>query len=102
LLTREEKVAWIGGRVETASVLLLGSLEIEKKQLENVDSDTVRLCLLDGIRETGIHCLGWQKKSRELQARMQSAHIWAPETWPDVSDSSLINNLSWLHVPGDM
>ena len=27
---------------------------------------------------------------------MQSAHVWAPETWPDVSDASLINDLSWL------
>ena len=96
LLTREERVVWNENQVETASVLLLGSLELGREPLRTVTPARIRLCLLEGIQKAGIDCLGWQKKSRELQARMQSAHVWAPETWPDVSDASLINDLSWL------
>ena len=89
-------MVWNTNQVEAASVLLLGSLELEREPLLTVDPDRIRHCLLEGIQQVGIDCLGWQKKSRELQVRMQSAHVWAPETWPDVSDASLINDLSWL------
>jgi ATP-dependent helicase HrpB len=40
--------------------------------------------------------LAWQKKSRELQARIQSAHLWQPDSWPDLADETLLNDLSWL------
>lgn len=96
LLSREERVVWKKPRVETASVVLLGSLELGREPLLTVDPDRMRHCLMEGIQQAGIDCLGWRKKSRELQARMQSAHVWDPDTWPDVSDASLVNNLSWL------
>lgn len=96
LLTREERVVWNKIEVETASVLLLGSLELGREPLPEVDPDRMRQCLLVGIGQIGIDCLGWQKSSRELQARMASAHSWDPERWPDVSDAGLINDLSWL------
>jgi ATP-dependent helicase HrpB len=56
----------------------------------------MRQCLLEGIRQTGINCLGWQEKSRELQVRIQFAHVLEPERWPDVSDAKLEDDLSWL------
>ena len=96
LLTREEKVVWKNNRVEAASILLLGSLELTRKPLPQVDPYTIRHCLLENIKQTGIDCLGWQKKSLELQARIQCAHIWDPDKWPDVSETNLINDLSWL------
>jgi ATP-dependent helicase HrpB len=48
------------------------------------------------MRQSGITCLPWQKKSRELQARIQSAHLWQPDNWPDVADETLLQDLSWL------
>lgn len=96
LLTREERVVWDKIQVEAASVLLLGSLELEREPLLTADPVRIRRCLLRGIQQAGIDCLGWQKKSRELQARMQSAHVWDPGTWPDVSDAGLMQNLDWL------
>jgi len=56
----------------------------------------IQKCLLKGIRQTGINCLNWQKKSRELQARLETAHELEPEKWPDVSDKHLSQNLTWL------
>jgi len=96
LLTREERVVWKKNRVEAASILLLGSLELAREPLSEVDPYTIRHCLLENIKQTGINCLGWQKKSLELQARIQCAHVWDPDKWPDVSETSLRNDLSWL------
>ena len=96
LLTREERVVWKNNRVEAVSILLLGSLELAIEPLPTVDPCTIRHCLLEGIKQNGIDCLGWQKKSLELQARIQCAHVWDPDRWPDVSETSLLHDLSWL------
>ena len=96
LLTREDRVVWNQTQVEAVSVLLLGSLELGREPLVAVDPERMRSCLLKGIQQVGTDALAWQKKSRALQARMQSAHVWDSDTWPDVSDGSLINDLSWL------
>ena len=96
LLTTTESVVWKNSRVEAVSILSLGKLEIRKSPLQDVDPSAVQKCFLDGIRQSGIGCLNWQKKSRELQARMGVAHELLPDKWPDVSDSSLLHDLSWL------
>lgn len=96
LLTREERVVWDENHVDAASVLSLGSLELSRELLPSADPFSIRKCLVQGIQQTGIDCLGWHKKSREVQARMQSAHVWDSEIWPDVSDAHLIKDLSWL------
>lgn len=96
LLTWEDKVEWNKTQVEAVSVLSLGSLELEREPLATVDQQRIHDCLLKGIKQTGISCLGWQKKSRELQARMQFAHDLDPDAWPDVSDTALLADLSWL------
>jgi ATP-dependent RNA helicase HrpB len=96
LLTREERVEWNSSRVDSVSVLSLGSLEISRKTLPAADPEQVKECLMEGIRQNGIECLNWQKKSRELQTRIETAHDMDPEKWPEVSDSTLLKNLSWL------
>lgn len=96
LLNTKEIVEWKQSKVEAVSVLSLGSLEIKREALRQVNPDKIRKCLIKGIRQTGIDCLNWQKKSRELQARMETAHDLDPGKWPDVSDKNLIENLSWL------
>jgi len=96
LLTKKDAVIWNKTQVEAASILSLGKLELAREPLAAVDPDRMRACLLSGIRQTGIGCLGWHKKSRELQARMQFAHELAPEAWPDVSDATLLADLFWL------
>ncbi len=96
LLDKKEIVEWKHSKVEAVSVLSLGSLEIKRDTLRKVEADVIRECLLKGIKKTGIDCLNWQKKSRELQARIETAHELDPRKWPDVSNESLIHNLVWL------
>ena len=96
LLTKEDRVVWKNNKVETATVLSLGRLELIREPLQDADPYKVRDCLLEGIQQAGINCLNWQKKSRELQARIQFAHLLDAENWPDVSDSHLIGELTWL------
>jgi ATP-dependent helicase HrpB len=83
-------------RVVAVEEECLGSLVLSQKKWLGAESEQISQCLLQGIRQAGIACLGWQKKSRELQARIQSAHLWQPDTWPDVSDETLLQDLSWL------
>jgi ATP-dependent helicase HrpB len=96
LITRKDRVIWNSTRVDAASVLLFGSLELAREPLAEVDPERVRSCLLEGIQQKGIDCLSWRKKSRDLQARMQCAHTWDPDRWRDVSDDVLVSDLSWL------
>lgn len=96
LVTRTSKVVWHKNHVEAVSVLMLGHLELAREPLLDVDPEMVRQCLLSGVQKSGISSLGWHKKSRELQARMQFAHLIDLEGWPDVSDSSLLADISWL------
>ena len=96
LLTKEDKVEWKNSKVEAVSVLSLGSLEIKRKKLHNISPEKIRKCLIKGIIESGISCLNWQRKSRELQRKMQTAHEFAPGKWPDMSDETLIEDLGWL------
>jgi ATP-dependent helicase HrpB len=96
LLTKEDRVVWNKNKVETATVVSLGSLELIRKPLHHADRYTIRDCLLEGIRLEGINCLNWQKKSRALPARMQFVHRQDSEHRPDVSDNHLMGELSWI------
>ncbi len=96
LLSREELVRWNGERVEAAVVTRFGAVEFAREDLKLVDPEQVRQCLLAGIRETGLDSLAWDRKSQELRARMQCAHLWDPVNWPDMSDAALLSDLSWL------
>lgn len=96
LLTREERITWSKNQVEAVAVLQLGNLELSREPLAVVDPERLKKCLLEGIQQCGISCLSWDKQSRELQARMQSAHLCDPDLWPDVSDDMLGSTLSWL------
>jgi ATP-dependent helicase HrpB len=96
LLTKEDRVDWQNSKVEAVSVLSLGKLEIKREKLHHISPEKIRRCLVEGIQENGINCLNWNKKSRELQAKMETAHGISPEKWPDISDETLNDDLSWL------
>ncbi|MEN8136430.1 MAG: ATP-dependent helicase HrpB [Thermodesulfobacteriota bacterium] len=98
LIENKKIIRWDAEQKRVAAVEeeRLGSLVLSQKKWLGGDPEQVSQCLLAGIRQAGINCLPWQKKSRELQARIQSAHLWQPTTWPDVADEALRQNLSWL------
>jgi len=98
LIQIKKSVRWDTEQQRVAAVEeeCLGSLVLSRKKWAKAEPEQISQCLLEGIRMAGIECLPWQKKSRELQARIQSAHFWQPDTWPDVSDEALLQDLSWL------
>ncbi len=96
LLSRCDVVEWKHSKVEASSILSLGKLEISKDILSASDPEKIRECLIEGIGQHGISCLNWQKKSRELQQRIETAHALDPDKWPDISDRTLTRDLTWL------
>jgi ATP-dependent helicase HrpB len=98
LIKKTKAIRWDADqkRVVTVEEECLGSLVLSRKKWKGAQPEQISQCLLQGIRQAGINCLPWQKKSRELQARIQTAHLWQPDNWPDVSDETLIKDLSWL------
>ena len=96
LLNKKPQILWNKQRVDAVTVTCLGKLELHRAPLTDIQPEQVRHCVVEGIQQEGIACLNWQKKSRELQARMQTLHLWQPNLWHDVSDQELQNNLAWL------
>jgi ATP-dependent helicase HrpB len=104
LIKVKKSVRWNAEQQRVIAVIeeCLGSLVLSQKKWTGAKPELISQCLLEGIRQAGIECLPWQRKSRELQARIQSAHYWQPDKWPDVSDGVLLEDLSWLepHLTG--
>ncbi len=96
LLTLEQRTEWTGEKVQTISVLSLGKLEIQKTLLPSTNPDEVSRCFLWGIKQVGPNCLKWSSKSRELCSRIETARALSPEQWPDVSETGLFKDISWL------
>jgi ATP-dependent helicase HrpB len=99
LFSRSTQVRWDSdaGRVIASDRICLGTIVVEEKPVETVSPDLVHHVMLDGIRTMGIESLPWNRESRQLQARVLCLRSWQPdEDWPDLSDSSLIDDLSWL------
>jgi ATP-dependent helicase HrpB len=98
LLQTVKTVRWDAEQGRVAAVIeeRLGSLVLSQKKWAGVDPEQLRQCLLAGLRQAGLTCLPWREKSRELQARIQTAHHWQPDRWPDLSDEALRQDLAWL------
>ena len=98
LIQIRKTVRWdaTSGKVVVVEEERLGSLVLSQKKWPGAEAEQISQCMLEGIGQTGISCLPWQKKSRELQARIQSAHLWQPDSWPDLADETLLEDLSWL------
>jgi len=74
----------------------LGALLLEEKPLGRPPADKVLEALMDGIRTEGLDMLPWTKAARQLQQRIAFARRH-DETWPDMSDESLLSCLEdWL------
>ncbi len=84
-------------KVIASDRLSLGAIVVEEKPAKKTTPDQVTQALLSGIRTMGISFLPWGRESRQLQARINCLRSWQPnEAWPDLNDSNLIGDLSWL------
>jgi ATP-dependent helicase HrpB len=99
-VTKEERVQW-EAKAETVSARLqvrFGALVLMEKTLPGPDPEMIKAALLKGIAEMGLAALPWNKKARDLQARIMSLRSWQPEeNWPDMSDNILTASMAvWL------
>ncbi|MCP3869481.1 MAG: ATP-dependent helicase HrpB, partial [Gammaproteobacteria bacterium] len=99
LFSHSEQVYWDDSVAKVVAIrcLNLRELVIEKQPLSDVNREEIMGAMLTGIERMGIECLGWNRKSRQLQARVNCLRHLQPERdWPDLSDRRLQVDLSWL------
>jgi ATP-dependent helicase HrpB len=78
---------------------LLGALVLRDQPSVNPDPEQVSQALLQGIRKIGVDALPWTKDLLQWRARVQFLRRveGAASSWPDVSDSALLDTLEqWL------
>jgi len=74
----------------------LGALMLKEEFVAPEDEEQILTVLLQGIRLEGLRILPWTNSTRQLKARLQFIHR-IEASWPDVSESSLLDTLeSWL------
>ena len=93
-------------RVLAEHRLMIGSLVVSTKPMQNISNNDKATALLAGIQKLGINSLPWTDDCREWQARverMRNLSLSAQgnsaqgNDWPDVDDNALLNNLGeWL------
>ena len=99
LFSESRQVSWDGSSAKVIAIrrLSLGGIVIEERPLSDASPEEISRALMTGIRQMGLECLGWSLKSRQFQARVHCLRRLQPEMeWPDLSDRSLLNDLSWL------
>jgi len=84
-------------RVVAMRRLCLGKIVVEQIPLTDVAEEEVTRVMLPAIRRLGLDCLNWGEEARQIQARVSLLRSLQPEmNWPDLSDSFLLDDLSWL------
>ncbi|MCP4338640.1 MAG: ATP-dependent helicase HrpB [Desulfobulbaceae bacterium] len=99
LFSETKQVYWDDSLAKVISMrrLTLGEIIVEEKPLDNEEPEEIRRTMLAGIRKMGSKCLNWGPKLRQFQARVNCLRVLQPEMdWPDLSDSGLMDDLSWL------
>ncbi len=97
-IEEQEEIRWdkkqkavIANRTEK-----LGALTLSTETIRNLSPDILAKGLIEGIRESGLAVLPWNKTSDGLRQRVRCLHA-VDNTWPDWSDQNLLNTLEeWL------
>lgn len=100
-IVRGESVEWSSRdqAVIARRVARFDAVVLEDHPLHEIPVDAARAAMLVGVGELGIKALNWTREAQELQARMEFARRWAPETgeWPAVDDDALAATFEhWL------
>jgi ATP-dependent helicase HrpB len=97
-ITLDEEVVWDerGRAVVAREREKLGAIVLAERAIRNADPARVTSALLEGIRQAGLDALPWSDGARSLRQRLAFLHR-VDATWPDVSDSALVDTLgTWL------
>lgn len=101
LAVEHESVRWDKDKESVVSSIELrvGSLVLSSRPLAKIDRSKRLAILCDVIRANGLKLIGWSEDQLQWQSRVMSLRKWRGETWPDVSDESLLKTLeSWLSL----
>ncbi|MEN8206207.1 MAG: ATP-dependent helicase HrpB [Pseudomonadota bacterium] len=99
LVTEVTEVSWDEREqcVQARRQVRIGAVVLEDQPWQEADPQAVAQALLAGIRKQGPTVLPWNAKARELQSRLCFMHRLTPRSWPDVSDTALMDTLeTWL------
>jgi ATP-dependent helicase HrpB len=95
--TRE--VVWDpeAGRVRAHRQRRLGALVLSEAPLRHPPRSALAAALLEGVRGVGLSALPWTKDSQQLRSRITFLHTLDGQSWPDASESALLEALEeWL------
>ncbi len=99
LLSESTQINWDDSTAKVVAFqrLCLRKIVIEENPITDIDPEKIKQALITGIQRMGIACLPWNRESRQFQARVNCLRGWQPAMdWPDLSDSQLLDDLSWL------
>jgi ATP-dependent helicase HrpB len=98
LFTAHNRIWWdtSSKRVQAVSETRLNRIVISEISLRYPDQQQILSSFLTGIREEGIERLPWNDNARQFQARIGSLQHWQGHGWPDISDTALLADLTWL------
>ncbi len=75
----------------------LGAIVLTRSPTDNPPRDSVVEALIAGVRREGLSILAWNPADRRFRERLMFMHHIAADSWPDVSDAQLLDDLdSWL------
>ncbi|NQV10146.1 MAG: ATP-dependent helicase HrpB [Cyanobacteria bacterium] len=84
-------------RVQAVRERRLDALVLDRSPWPDPPIEQVQAALLEGLREQGLSALPWTRSSRQLQERLCLARHHLGDSWPDRSDTALLETLSdWL------
>jgi ATP-dependent helicase HrpB len=90
-------------RVDAVRRRCLGALVFETERQPDPDPAKVCTAMLKGVRHHGLDCLPWTRQRRAFQDRVNFVRRVLGGDWPDLSDTTLADNLeAWLapHILG--
>ena len=80
-------------------VIKLGELPLSKPQSIKPDKAVVLDALTSAVCKYGTGILPWRKEDTGLQHRLNLLHQFYSDTWPDVSEESLLKTLDQWLIP---
>jgi ATP-dependent helicase HrpB len=100
-LVRRDLIAWDAREraVVATRQIRLGALTLRQEAMADPPPETVTAALLDGIRQTGLSCLPWNREIESWRTRVAFLRqVQGPDaSWPDLSDTALLATLDdWL------
>lgn len=101
-ITNTAGAVWSGqeSRVLCRKRQAIGHMVLSDQPHSTPDTNGVAMALLDGIRQTGLHVLPWDKDTTALRGRIQFAHTHIDgDIYPPMDDDTLFATLADWALP---